>query len=58
MKSEEDPLDSSPAREMRQSMQAIRHLEKAVLDADLDRGIVLRYARLRSRHEHDLPARR
>ena len=43
MKSEEDPLDPSPAREMRQSMQAIRHLEKAVLDANWTEGIVLRY---------------
>ena len=43
VKSEEDPLDPSPAREMRQSMQAIRHLEKAVLDANWTEGIVLRY---------------
>jgi nucleoside-diphosphate-sugar epimerase len=43
VKREEDPLDPSPAREMRQSMQAIRHVEKAVLDANWTEGIVLRY---------------
>ncbi len=43
VKSEEDPLDPSPAREMRQSMQAIRHVEEAVLDANWTEGIVLRY---------------
>lgn len=43
VKSEEDPLDPSPAREMRESMQAIRHVEKAVLDANWTEGIVLRY---------------
>jgi len=43
VKSEEDPLDPSPAREMRQSMQAIRHVEKTVLDANWTEGIVLRY---------------
>ena len=43
MKNEEDPLDPSPAREMRQSMEAIRHLEKATLGADWTEGIVLRY---------------
>jgi nucleoside-diphosphate-sugar epimerase len=43
VKSEEDPLDPSPAREMRESMAAIRHLEEAVLGADWTEGIVLRY---------------
>ena len=43
VKNEADPLDPSPAREMRQSMQAIRHLEKATLDANWTEGIVLRY---------------
>ena len=43
VKGEEDPLDPSPAREMRQSMQAIRHTEKAVLGANWTEGIVLRY---------------
>jgi nucleoside-diphosphate-sugar epimerase len=43
VKSEEDPLDPSPAREMRESMRAIRHLEEAVLGANWTEGIVLRY---------------
>jgi nucleoside-diphosphate-sugar epimerase len=43
VKSEEDPLDPSPAREMRESWGAVRHLEKAVLGADWTEGIVLRY---------------
>jgi nucleoside-diphosphate-sugar epimerase len=43
VKTEEDPLDPSPAREMRRSMAAIRHLEEAVLGADWTEGIVLRY---------------
>ena len=43
MKSEEDPLDPSPAREMRETLPAIRHLEKAVLGAHWTEGIVLRY---------------
>jgi nucleoside-diphosphate-sugar epimerase len=43
MKSEEDPLDSAPAREMRDSFAAIRYLETAVLGADWTEGIVLRY---------------
>jgi len=40
VKSEEDELDPDPAREMRRSLDAIRHLERAVTAAD---GIVLRY---------------
>ena len=43
VKSEEDPLDPTPAREMRDSWAAIRHLEQAVVGADWTEGIVLRY---------------
>ena len=43
VKREDDPLDPTPAREMRDSMAAIRHLEAAVLGADWTTGIVLRY---------------
>jgi nucleoside-diphosphate-sugar epimerase len=43
VKSEEDPLDLTPAREMRQTLAAIRHLEQAVLGAEWTAGIVLRY---------------
>ena len=39
-KSEEDELDPSPVPAMRESLDAIRHLEEAVVGAD---GIVLRY---------------
>jgi nucleoside-diphosphate-sugar epimerase len=43
IKSEDDPFDSSPAREMRQTVAAIRHVEKAVLGATWTTGIVLRH---------------
>ncbi len=43
VKSEDDPLDPSPAREMRESLAAIRHLEAAVTGAEWTEGIVLRY---------------
>src|SRR5207248_743706 len=43
IKTEEDPLDPTPAREMRVTLAAIRHLEEAVLGADWTEGIVLRY---------------
>ena len=43
VKSEEDPLDPNPVRKMRDIHGAVRHLEKAVLDADWTEGIVLRY---------------
>jgi nucleoside-diphosphate-sugar epimerase len=43
VKSEDDPLDPTPAREMRESLAAIRHLEEAVIGADWTEGIVLRY---------------
>jgi nucleoside-diphosphate-sugar epimerase len=43
VKSEEDPLDPSPAPAMRRGQEAIRHLEEAVVGADWTVGIVLRY---------------
>jgi nucleoside-diphosphate-sugar epimerase len=43
VKREEDAFDSSPAREMRAGLAAIRHLEQAVLGAGWTDGIVLRY---------------
>src|SRR5215218_1389689 len=43
VKSEDYPLDPAPPREMRESFQAVRHLEQAVLGAEWTEGIVLRY---------------
>jgi nucleoside-diphosphate-sugar epimerase len=43
VKDESDPLDPTPARDMRESMRAIRHLEDAVTGADWTTGVVLRY---------------
>ena len=43
IKSEDDPLDPTPPRAMRESLAAIRHLEEAVLGAGWTEGIVLRY---------------
>jgi nucleoside-diphosphate-sugar epimerase len=43
VKSEADPLDMAPAREQRETVAAIRHLEEAVLGAPRMQGIVLRY---------------
>jgi nucleoside-diphosphate-sugar epimerase len=43
VKTEEDPFDPTPPREMRESFQAIRHVEEAVLSAAWTEGIVLRY---------------
>jgi nucleoside-diphosphate-sugar epimerase len=43
VKGEDDPLDPTPPRQMRESLAAIRHLEEAVLGADWTEGIVLRY---------------
>ncbi|MDR0360036.1 MAG: NAD(P)-dependent oxidoreductase [bacterium] len=43
VKHEEDPMDPSPAREMRETVAAIRHVEEAVLGARWTEGIVLRY---------------
>ena len=40
VKREEDPLDPQPAKQTRRTLEAIRHLESAVVAAD---GIVLRY---------------
>src|SRR3954463_4313012 len=41
VKSEDDPLDAPPPREMRQTVAAVRHLEEAVLGAEWTEGIVL-----------------
>jgi nucleoside-diphosphate-sugar epimerase len=43
VKTEEDPLDTTPPRAQRETVAAIRHLEEAVLGADWTEGIVLRY---------------
>jgi nucleoside-diphosphate-sugar epimerase len=43
VKTEDDPLDPAPARQMRDTLAAIRHLEEAVLGARWTEGIVLRY---------------
>ncbi len=43
VKDENHPLDPRPAREMRETLRAIRHLEDAVTGADWTLGIVLRY---------------
>ena len=43
VKSEDDPLDPHPVNGMRESFEAIRHLESAVTGADWLEGIVLRY---------------
>jgi nucleoside-diphosphate-sugar epimerase len=43
VKTEDDPLDPNPAEPMRDALDAIRHLEKAVVDADWTDGIALRY---------------
>jgi nucleoside-diphosphate-sugar epimerase len=42
----EEPLDPAQPREMRESWEAIRHLEAAVTGADWTEGIVLRYGGL------------
>jgi nucleoside-diphosphate-sugar epimerase len=46
VKDEDAPLDPSPAREMRESLEAIRHVERAVTAAEWTEGIVLRYGAL------------
>ncbi|HTU84872.1 MAG TPA: NAD(P)-dependent oxidoreductase [Solirubrobacteraceae bacterium] len=46
VKSEEEPLDPAQPREMRESWEAIRHLEAAVTGADWTEGVVLRYGGL------------
>jgi 2-alkyl-3-oxoalkanoate reductase len=43
VKTEEDPLDPSPPARLRGTLDAIRHLESAVLSAGDIQGIVLRY---------------
>jgi nucleoside-diphosphate-sugar epimerase len=43
VKTEDDPLDPSPAAAMRETLAAIRHLEAAVAGAAWTEGIVLRY---------------
>jgi nucleoside-diphosphate-sugar epimerase len=43
VKSEEDPVDNMPAREMREALAATRYVEEAVLGASWTEGIVLRY---------------
>jgi nucleoside-diphosphate-sugar epimerase len=43
VKTEEDPLDPTPPRKMRETLAAIRHLETAVTGAEWTEGIVLRY---------------
>ncbi len=43
VKTEDDPLDPTPADAMRTSHDAIRHLEEAVTGADWTEGIALRY---------------
>ena len=43
VKSEDDPVDTSPASVMHANVAAIRHLEEAVLGATWTEGIALRY---------------
>ena len=43
VKSEEDPLDDNPPKPVRESLGAIRHLERAVTRAEGIEGIALRY---------------
>jgi nucleoside-diphosphate-sugar epimerase len=43
IKTEDDPLDPTPSDAMRNTLDAIRHLEAAVTGADWTDGIVLRY---------------
>lgn len=43
VKTEDDPLDPAPPRGMKQSFEAIVHLERAVVGADWTEGVVLRY---------------
>jgi len=43
VKSEEDPYDRAPARQARANLEAMVHLEQAVLGAQWTEGIVLRY---------------
>jgi nucleoside-diphosphate-sugar epimerase len=43
VKTEEDPLDPDPMRQVRETFGAIRHVEEAVTGADWMTGIALRY---------------
>lgn len=43
VKNEDDPLDPAPPAPMRAALDAIRHLERATLEAHWTEGIVLRY---------------
>ena len=43
VKSEDDPLDEAPPKQVRETLAAIRHLERAVTGADWIEGIALRY---------------
>jgi nucleoside-diphosphate-sugar epimerase len=43
VKSEDDPLDPDPRKPFRTTLEAIRHLEGAVVGADWTDGVVLRY---------------
>jgi nucleoside-diphosphate-sugar epimerase len=43
VKTEEDPLDNAPPKAVRETMAAIRYLERAVTGADWIEGIALRY---------------
>ncbi|HTI35871.1 MAG TPA: NAD(P)-dependent oxidoreductase [Miltoncostaea sp.] len=43
VKSEDDPVDEHPPKQMRSGLRAIRHLERVVTGADWIDGVVLRY---------------
>ena len=43
VKTEDDPVDTTPAKEQREVLAAIRHVEESVLGATWTEGIVLRY---------------
>lgn len=43
VKTEDDPYDASPPKQMRANLEALRHMEQAVLGARWTEGIVLRY---------------
>jgi nucleoside-diphosphate-sugar epimerase len=43
VKSEDDPLDTTPPAQVRTTLEAIKYLERAVMGADWTEGIALRY---------------
>jgi nucleoside-diphosphate-sugar epimerase len=43
VKTEDDPLDPSPPEALRRTLDALRHLEQAVVGAEWTEGVVLRY---------------